>query len=235
MDFNTGSGSGGADDRRRPPFEGETGGPRRGPAGSPGTEFTLQDPVNSFVGTVQALVLNPVGFFRGIAKRGDYVNPLVFALICGVINGVLGGILAFLYSLFSGDPNFETWGALAALIGNILLTPLFTLIGLFVGAGIFHLLVLLFVRPTSAGFEATFRVVSYASATQLISWIPLVGGIVAAVYNIVLSIFGIREVHATTTGRAALVVLIPVVVFLVLLLLLGAALIAILLGSQQQL
>jgi hypothetical protein len=94
--------------------------------------------------------------------------------------------------------------------------------------------VLLLVRPHNAGFEATFRVVSYVSVTQLVSRVPVIGAIIAFAYGVVLSILGIREVHATTTGRAALVVLIPVAVTLFLILLLGAALFAVFVGSQQQ-
>jgi hypothetical protein len=110
------------------------------------------------------------------------------------------------------------------------------LIALFIASGVFHLFVLLFVRPRNAGFEATLRVVSYSSVTRLISWIPILGWIVSFVWGIVLWIFGIREVHATTTGKAALVVLIPVVVLLILGLLLVAIGIgaALFFSGQQQ-
>jgi hypothetical protein len=37
------------------------------------------------------VLLNSVGFFRGIARRGDFAGPLVFALICAVINGCSPG------------------------------------------------------------------------------------------------------------------------------------------------
>ncbi len=240
MDFNTERGEGRPDDQSRPLFSEEAGGrpvggSARGPAGGPRRgEFNLQDPVDSFINTVREVVLNPVGFFRGIRRQGDYVNPLVFALICAIVNGTLGGIIGFFVSLASGDPDVEVGGALAGLILGIILTPIITAVGLLIGSGLYHLLVLLLVRPHNAGFEATFRVVSYVSVTQLVSWVPVIGAIIAFAYGIVLSILGIREVHATTTGRAALVVLIPVAVTLFLILLLGAALFAVFVGNQQQ-
>jgi hypothetical protein len=232
MDFNTGSGSGRPDDR---PLFGEeagrpAGGPERGPAREPGGEFNLQDPVNSFIGTVRAVVLDPAGFFRGIPRQGNFVNPLVFAVICAVINGVLSGIIGLLSSLAFRTQGFG--GAFVGLIGNIILTPVYIVIALFIGAGIWHLLVLLLVRPANAGFEATFRVASYVQVAQLISWIPLIGWVVAPIYGIVLSIFGIREIHTTTTGRAALVVLIPVAVILFLIVLFGLALVALFAGAS---
>jgi hypothetical protein len=67
---------------------------------------------------------------------------------------------------------------------------------------------MLFVGEGNSGYEATFRVVSYASVTSLVNWIPVIGGLLG-LYGLYLTIVGIREIHATTTGRAALV-LVPV-------------------------
>jgi hypothetical protein len=58
--------------------------------------------------------------------------------------------------------------------------------------------------------------------------------IAITVYGVVLSVIGIREVHATTTGRAAAVVLIPVVIFGLLALLIGVAIVAILAAAFSQ-
>lgn len=195
----------------------------------------MSDPVGSFVRTVVAIVTNPVGFFRGMNKRGDFVGPLVFALICSVVYGVLAGIIGFLINLVSGNGFGSSFvGLLTTVIG----TPIATAIGLFIGAGIFYLLVLVLVRPSNAGFEATFRVVAYASVALLVSWltvIPILGvlvSIVVGIYSIFLNVIGIREAHATTTGRAAAVVLIPVAVVLVFAVLIGGALLLVLLGSR---
>jgi hypothetical protein len=239
MDFNTRGDPGRSDDR--PLYGEEAGGPARGPApgpgGSPGGEFNLQDPINSFVDTVRAVVLDPVGFFRGIARRGDFVNPLIFAVICALISALLGGLINLLLSpLFAspGDTGEALAGGVVGFVGNLILAPIFVVIVLFIGAAITHLLVMLLVRPQNAGFEATFRVGAYSQVTQLVSWIPIIGVIIAVVWTAILSIFGIREVHSTTTGKAALVVLIPVAVILLLVILLGVALIALFVGSQQQ-
>jgi hypothetical protein len=53
-------------------------------------------------------------------------------------------------------------------------------------------------------------------------------GIAIGIYNVVLTVIGIREVHATTTGRAVAVVLIPVIVVLILIFVVGLAIVAIL-------
>ena len=83
MDFNTG-GSGGQNpnDPSRPLFGGES--PRTspsGPTGGIGGEFTLSDPVGSFVRTSVSVVTQPTNFFRGMVRQGNFANPMVFALI----------------------------------------------------------------------------------------------------------------------------------------------------------
>jgi hypothetical protein len=105
---------------------------------------------------------------------------------------------------------------------SLILTPISTVIILLIWAGILHLLVQFLVSSQNVGFEATFRVSSYASVIRLISWIPILGGLVAFVWGAVLSILGIREVHATTTGRTALEVLIAVAVLIFISLLITA-------------
>src|SRR5829696_8297707 len=82
---------------------GEAGGhpdedPRRASTGSATAEFTYTNPVESFVGTVRDLVTRPVDFFRGMARRGDFVNPLIFALVGAVISAAIGGFLGVLYA-----------------------------------------------------------------------------------------------------------------------------------------
>ena len=221
MDFNTGTGGTGGSEGPPPRSEG----PSPGASGSPAAaEFRYTDPVQTFIATVQAVVLRPVEFFRGILRRGDLINPLIFAIICYEVSAILGGIIA----VALGTQGF------GGFVAGIILGPIFAAIGLFIGAGIFHLLVMLIVGSRNSGFEATFRVGAYVAVTQLVAWlsaVPILGILVAIVvffYSIFLGIVGIREMHSTTTGKAALVVLIPVVVLGGLaLLIVGAALFAI--------
>ena len=210
MDFNTGTGgTGGSPSEPSSP-------PPRTSGVAAGGEFNYQDPVQSFMSTVQRVVLQPADFYRGILRRGDFLNPLIFAIICYEVSAILGGLIALAF----GNRGF------GGFIGNIILAPIGAAIGLFIGAGILYLLVMVIVGSRNSGYEATFRVAAYTSVVNLVSWIPLIGWI-ASLYGIYLAIVGIREVHTTTTGKAALVVLIPVAVllfiFLVLAIVVGVA------------
>jgi hypothetical protein len=228
VDFNTGSGGG-------PGEGGSSGGtgvppPPRRASGATGADFDYRQLVPSLIQTAREVLLNPVGFFRSITRQGDFLSPLLFAIICAVISAILLGIISFLFNVGTGN---GVGSAIGGLISTLIFIPIVTTIGLFIWAGIYHLLVLLFVRPSHAGYEATFRVVAYASALQLVSWlgaIPILGilvGIAVAIYGVVLSVIGIREVHTTTTGRAVAVVLIPAVIIGILIAIVGVAIIAI--------
>jgi hypothetical protein len=223
MDFNTGTG--GTESSGGSPRGG--GGPSPGPSRSAAaTEFRYTDPVQTFIATVQAVVLRPVDFFRGILRQGDFINPLIFAIICYEVAAILGGLLRL---VGLGATN----QGLGGFIASIIFAPIFAAIGLFIGAGILHLLVMLIVGSRNSGFEATFRVGAYAAVTSLVSWIPFIGGILA-LYGIYLGIVGIREMHNTTTGKAALVVLIPVAIIFLLVLALIALVGAFLFFGTQQ-
>ena len=99
-------------------------------------------------------------------------------------------------------------------LASILFAPIGGAIGLIVVAAIQQLLVRLFVGEENSGFASTFKVASYTQVTALVNWVPVIGPLIA-LYGLYLSIVGIREIHGTTTGKAALVVLIPFLVVLV--------------------
>jgi hypothetical protein len=222
VDFNTGSGSSGGSG-------GSSGGPGgtrpRVSGGASNVEFDYSDPVQSFINAVRSVVTAPADFFRGIRRQGDFVNPLIFAIICYEVSAILGGLIS-LAGLYGSD-------GFGSFLVSIILAPIFAAIGLFIGAGILHLLVMLIVGSRNSGYEGTFRVGAYSSVTSLVSWIPIIG-LIASLYGIYLAIVGIREVHTTTTGKAALVVLIPaVVVFILIVILIFAVGALFYFGTQQ--
>jgi len=111
--------------------------------------------------------------------------------------------------------------------------PIMIVVGLFIGSGIFHIC-LMIVGAGKRGFEATFRVLSYASSSQAFALVPFVGGFIIVIYNLVLWTIGFRESHQTTTGRAFIAVLLPVIIISFLIGLLIVAIIIPLILTQGQ-
>jgi hypothetical protein len=91
------------------------------------------------------------------------------------------------------------------------LAPLLIVIGLFIGAGITHLALVLF-GGAKEGFEATFRVACYSVAPSVLAIVPFCGGMIGGIWRIVLMIIGIAEAHGVSKGIAAAAVLVPIVV-----------------------
>lgn len=115
-------------------------------------------------------------------------------------------------------------------IVDFLLSPLFLLVGLFLVTGIFHLFLKIF-GAAKHGFETTARVVCFSIGPMLFEVVPFLGGAVAGVWSLVMTVIGFREGHETTTGRAVAAVLVPL---FFLLLLLGLLIIAgLLVGATQ--
>jgi hypothetical protein len=185
-----------------------------------GGEFDLSNPANSFVDVARRVALQPVRFFAGLPRDQNLLNPLVFALVCIVVSAILSGLLVLLGVQqnpgFNPNPQnaIPSTFAPASALASILLAPILGAIGIFIAAAIQQLLVRLVVGENNQGFVATFKVASYTQVTALVNWIPIIGPLVA-LYGLYLSIVGIREVHGTTTGKAALVILLPALVVLV--------------------
>jgi hypothetical protein len=116
--------------------------------------------------------------------------------------------------LFAGQR--DTFAALAGIgvgsIALIVLVPVFILIGLFIGAAIIHLC-LMIVGGANKPFEATFRVLAFSQgSTGPLQIIPVCGGLIAGVWALVVNCIGLARAHETTTGRAVLAVFLPLVV-----------------------
>ena len=189
-----------------------------------GGDYDLSNPVNSFVDVARRVAFQPAAFFAGLPRHGALLNPLVFALICIEVSVILVGLLTFIdvpggiTSLFGARGN----QGLLAFLGGLVLAPIAGTVGVFLAALVTHLLVMVVVGSGHSGFGATFRIVAYSSVTSLVGWIPFIGWI-ASLYRLYLATVGIREMHATTTGKALLVVLLPAILILVLVLVVAGA------------
>ncbi|MBW1851567.1 MAG: YIP1 family protein, partial [Deltaproteobacteria bacterium] len=76
---------------------------------------------------------------------------------------------------------------------------------------------LLLMGGANNGFEATFRVICYSQAAQVWGLIPFVGGWVSLIWQLIVQIIGLKEIHETSYLKVLFAFLIPVtiIVFLV--------------------
>ncbi len=169
--------------------------------------------------TFKAVLFSPEKLFRTMSFKGGIKEPLAFGILLGSIGAMLGLFWHFL--MMSGsllEMVHELMGQFnmaLVFLGLLIFSPLFVIIILFVTSGILHLS-LQIVRGGKNGFEATFRVISYSQAIQVVGLIPFIGGLIGGLWVLVVQVIGIREIHETSYLRVIIAFLIPLaLIFLV--------------------
>ncbi len=198
----------------------KTGGRSDGSVRRPGEAgFDYTDPIRSFLLTFPRVLFSPRAFFRDISGSRGIADPLIFAATCALIGAVLRGVFNTIARSIPGMQVLATQTGFVSAAASVFT---YSMVGLLISTGVYHLLVMLLAGRNRAGLEATFRVVAYALAVQVLGWLPLLN-IVAGLYGLYLCAFGFQAVHSTTYQRAAMVAALPL-----LLLLLGGLLFAVL-------
>src|SRR5437879_6076464 len=172
---------------------------------------------SAFIETLQMVLTRPGEAFTAMRREGGLGEPLLYT----IIGGSFGLVFYFIYQLafqslgvFANRPN-----PLAHVIGTsiggvilIIFVPVLVAIGAFINAAILHVC-LMIVGGAKQPFETTFRVICFASGSVFpLMVVPLCGGLIAGIWDIVLRCIGLARAHETDTGRAVLAVLLPVIV-----------------------
>jgi hypothetical protein len=171
---------------------------------------------NGLFKTVRDVLLSPSAFFKKMPVTGGLTDPLLFAMIVGTVGLMFLSVWDLL--LHDSMRSFMTpemrnaagqgmSNNIASPLGTLML-PFLLIIWLFVVSGMLHLF-LMMVRGEKAGFEATFRVVSYSVSPFLILVIPYCGMLITMLWVLALAMIGLREAHETTGGKATIAVLFP--------------------------
>jgi hypothetical protein len=173
--------------------------------------------VKAFSDTLIMVLTKPAEAFQRMKTEGGFGDPLIYA----VIGGSLGFIVYCLFTFAFGslgmmgnrnNPFAAMFGAWIGLILMIILAPVFIAIAMFIGSAIIHLCLML-VGGAKRSYEATFRVICFASGSaQPLLIIPFCGGMISGVWAIVAECIGLAHAHETDIGRAVLAVVLPVVI-----------------------
>ncbi|MDQ7054722.1 MAG: YIP1 family protein [candidate division KSB1 bacterium] len=160
-------------------------------------------------------MFQPGEFFRNMRVDGSAGPALLYAFILIV----MGQSFNLFWQQLIVNRLVEQFGDVSPVLEQLvaatgaqqlLLVPLLTLLGLFIGTLIYHLC-LVIVGGAKNGMAATFRVLAYSESSQLLLVIPILGQFIAMIWSVVLIIIGFKEVHETTTGRAVFAFLLPII------------------------
>jgi len=168
--------------------------------------------------TLNETLFRPSEFFKKMSVTGGLTDPLLYALIIGMV----GLMFSYLWQISLKSAMQDMMPGMQAAAGQYMFqgvgmailaffSPFLIILGLFVSSGILHVF-LMMVKGARAGFEATFRVVAYGYSANIFLIIPFCGGLLAVVWAVVLYIIGLKEAHEITGGKAAFAVFLPLIV-----------------------
>jgi hypothetical protein len=157
--------------------------------------------------TLKSSLFTPQEFFSKLPVKGGFLTPLLYALIVETF----GWLVSYVWA-FSVDHSWLGASKLSAfwiiLLG--VLVPMLVFLHVVVSAFVLHISLFL-IAAAKRDFEATFRVACYSCGPALFGAVPVVGGVVVGVWQLVLLVIGLREVHDITTARAVIAVFLPLI------------------------
>ncbi|MBM3857129.1 MAG: DUF4339 domain-containing protein [Verrucomicrobia bacterium] len=173
----------------------------------------------AIVQTISAVLCKPGTTFSKLKVDGGLMRPLFYYLLMSAVT--FGVVLCYQLPSILKNPTLlssalEGVSPRTLLLGFgiiWILSPLFFTGGIFISSFLTHLS-LKIIAKTKEPFQATFRTMCYAvgsaSITQLI---PFVGGIVSAIWGVIIYFIGLKKVHRISGGRLFFSVFLSVVLF----------------------
>lgn len=183
------------------------------------------------------IMAHPVLFFRYMPIQGGWRKPLAFALVTHWLSAAfaflwshtLGGFTSqVLQNLFIqvGADQAE-WVEVRKRIaewffgaGAVLLDPFLTLFSVMTTALLVFIGARILIAPGKSGhreeitYESALRIICFGMAPSLFTAVPFLGGFIASLWVMIVTIIGVREVYRVETPRAMIVALFPKFLFL---------------------
>jgi hypothetical protein len=193
---------------------------------APFAERSTRGFLGTFFQTWKLVATQPQEFFRRV--RIDQTGT---AILFAILASFAGTLVAALYNWLSGQQAMvamqqivekmpddqarlvRTYAELfsgGAAFAQVVVSPIVTLVLVYVAAAVLHLLLMLF-RGAKRPFDATLTVVAYANGLNLLLVVPGCGGLLALVWGLVVLVIGLGEIQRCGSGKAAAAVLAPVV------------------------
>ncbi|HLC33233.1 MAG TPA: Yip1 family protein, partial [Candidatus Nanoarchaeia archaeon] len=160
------------------------------------------------------VITEPVAFFALAKDEEGLLKSIKFLAATMLLYSVLNlGLFVVFQKVFT-----KMLGSGAADIPLGLLAPIiiagplvFALAGSFVFAGVIHLFARLL--GGEGNYEASYKALAYSSAVLLpglfISFAPMIGPFIVAVWSFVLALLGLSSFHSVSKAKAVMILLVP--------------------------
>jgi len=152
---------------------------------------------NKFIADSKNTLLNPKGYFESMSTAGGMVEPLIKALIYGVVAAILNAIWFFALG------SVVTLGASGGIfgIGAFIFTIIAAVIGLFIGGII--ILLLSSISGGNTDFEANLRVSASLMVLMpinaLLAVFGFISGLLGTIISIAIGLYGLYLLYLALT------------------------------------
>jgi hypothetical protein len=182
---------------------------------NPWEERAGRGTVAAFAETLQQALFHPVAFFRGTRPDRGAGAALLYAVLVGTLSIAVALLwqraLGDRFAFNRGGRILDVFETPVAVAGVSVFLPVGVAIGNLVWAAVLHvsLAVLGGARGT---YTTTLKAVCYSSSATAFNVFPVCGAAVGAVWQVVVQVIGLRELHRTSTTRAFWAWFLPFVV-----------------------
>lgn len=189
--------------------------PAGGAWNNPWEERAGRSPLAAFAETLQRSLFHPVAFFRGTAPESGAGAALFYAVIVGTFSIAVfflwQSALANQFSAERGGRFLSVFGNRGALAAFLIVVPAMVALQCLVTAALEHL-TLAVLGGANGTYRTTLKAVCYSTSALAFSVFPLCGMLVGGLWQVVVQVIGIRELHRTSTARASLAWLLPLLI-----------------------
>ncbi len=165
----------------------------------PVTETQMKKQWQGILATAIAVITQHADFYRGMAKSGGFVDPLIFLVVMGVIGAVIQVVTGLLHITMA----LSFGGALKSIVVMLIAAS----IGSFIVAAI--LFVIWKLMGSNESYETAYRCGAYASATfpamAILGIIPFVRVLIGLAWGLFLLVTASVEVHKIAAKTAWMV------------------------------
>lgn len=170
--------------------------------------------------TFISVLFSPIRFFREMTSGKGISEPLAFGLLSGSLGYMIGFFWEFILISWGIMPNgipFSEIPLIWLFLTAMILSPVLVILNMFITGAVIHVLMLAF-NDGKGGFEGSFKVVAFGQATKVIGFIPFIGWLAGWLWNLVVVVGGLKEIHETSFFKATAAVIISIILKVLLLL-----------------
>ncbi|HDP75882.1 MAG TPA: YIP1 family protein [Bacteroidales bacterium] len=152
---------------------------------------------NKFIADSKNTLFNPKGYFESMSTTGGMVEPLLKALIYGLVAAIINAIWFF---ALGSVVSFGMFGGAFGVVASIM-TIIGAIIGLFIGAVI--ILLLSSISGGNTDFEASLRVSASLMVLMPINAVlgvfPVLSGFIGVIVSLAISLYGLYLLYLALT------------------------------------